>query len=187
MRRCVLITAACAAVVFAAAVDGAAASTVTVTSAGRLDYTASPGETNQLTISPGASLAISDPGANIVVVGPACTGGGVSATCSAATRITVSGGDGDDTLTNDTALPSTMAGDDGNDTLRGGAGNDSLRGGPGFDQIFAGAGDDVVDTRGNVADFVDCGDGTDTVLADQIDRAAINCESVQRPGQPVPG
>jgi Ca2+-binding RTX toxin-like protein len=73
-------------------------------------------------------------------------------------RITISGGDGDDTLTiGKLALPVVFCGGDGNDTLIasgkggilvGGAGNDTLKGGAGKDVIIGGDGADSIDGGG---------------------------------------
>ena len=39
-------------------------------------------------------------------------------------------------------------------------------------------GDDRADTRDGTSEWVDCGTGTDTVVADAVDRVSSNCESV---------
>jgi Ca2+-binding RTX toxin-like protein len=54
------------------------------------------------------------------------------------------GYDGNDTFENDTAIPATAFGDNGNDVLRGGAGNDYLNGGPGDDSLDGRGGDDTL-------------------------------------------
>ncbi len=71
------------------------------------------------------------------------------------------------------------------DRLLGGTGNDTITGNGGGDQLGAGDGDDVVNARDGVVDRVDCGAGTDTVVADAGDSVA-NCESVQLPPLPPP-
>src|SRR5438477_3521001 len=48
-------------------------------------------------------------------------------------RIWITGFRGNDRVVNDTALPSTVLGSGGDDTLRGGSGDDSLAGGAGSD------------------------------------------------------
>lgn len=73
-----------------------------------------------------------------------------------------------------------------NDTLDGGDGNDLIVGGGGNDIVFVGAGNDRVNVRDSRQDTVDCGTGTDTVVADLKDRANANCENVQRPAPPAP-
>ena len=84
---------------------------------------------------------------------------------------------------NDTADGGTgndeLRGEDGNDTLRGGDGNDKIYGGTGADTIDGGAGDDSLDTADGVADKVQCGAGTDAVVADTADELD-GCETVDR-------
>ncbi len=72
----------------------------------------------------------------------------------------------------------------GNDTLRGMGGDDALAGGPGKDVISGGPGSDFVGARDEQVDRIDCGPGTDEVVADTRDEAASNCEKVRRPLQP---
>lgn len=60
-------------------------------------------------------------------------------------------------------------------TLVGGSGNDSINGGPSGDRIEGNEGDDLIDSRDGRYDSVDCGPGTDTILADLTD-SAENCE-----------
>ena len=78
-----------------------------------------------------------------------------------------------------------MAGDDGPNTLRGGAGDDTLAGGGGDDIIDGGtgadtisgdAGDDVILARDGEVDQIACGDGVDSVVADPQDVVAADCE-----------
>ena len=59
--------------------------------------------------------------------------------------------------------------------LGGGAGNDSLVGGASEDRLEGGEGDDTIDARDGRYDSIDCGPGTDTLLADPVD-GAENCE-----------
>ncbi len=154
----------------------------------RVFYTAAPGEVNNLTISLGATdYSLTDPGANITAA-PACVGMGSSVTCSASAiiGITVSAGDQADSITNTTATRSTLSGGDGNDSLAGGSGNDILRGNKGVDTHAGGAGDDFIDARGDRGDVVSCGDGNDTVLADAADSIAPDCETVNRGILPPP-
>jgi Ca2+-binding RTX toxin-like protein len=161
----------------------------------RVFYAAGPGEVNSLTISlAGADYVLADPGATITAA-PACVGMGSSVTCSgtAIIGITVSAGDGADDITNTTATRSTLSGGDGNDSLAGGSANDILRGNKGVDTHAGGAGDDLIDARGDRGDVVSCGDGNDTVLADAADSIALDCETVDRgvvpplpPGPPPP-
>ena len=94
--------------------------------------------------------------------------------------------DGNGTFTN--SIPTTIAGDDGNDVLLGGAGAERLFGGAGVDSIDGnggndvaqlGAGDDVfIWDPGDGSDVVEGQDGTDTMLfngagaAEQVDLSA---------------
>jgi Ca2+-binding RTX toxin-like protein len=165
---------------------GALASTVH-TRVQRVWYTAAPGEVNNLTISlTGTDFRLSDPGATITAM-PACTAFGSAATCSSASirGITVSGGDGTDAVVNTTATRSTLSGGDGNDSLEGGTGEDILRGNQGVDTHTGGLGNDLIDARGDRGDIVSCGDGMDTVRADISDSVALDCETVDR-GVPLP-
>jgi hypothetical protein len=66
------------------------------------------------------------------------------------------GGQGNDTLT----------GNDGPNVLAGGRGLDSISGGGGADTIFANRESDAAD---GVADLIDGGDGTDSVVSDALD------------------
>jgi Ca2+-binding RTX toxin-like protein len=159
----------------------------------RVWYAAGPGEVNNLTISlAGADFSLADPGATITAA-PACVGMGSSITCPATAiiGITVSAGDGADSVTNTTATRSTLSGGNGNDSLAGGSGNDILRGNQGVDTHTGGAGDDLIDARGDRGDVVSCGDGNDTVMGDAADSIALDCETVDRgilpPPPPAPG
>lgn len=77
----------------------------------------------------------------------------------------------------------TLVGSPGPNHLSTGNDDDTLTGGPGADVLSSGAGDDTVDARDGQPDRVDCGEGTDTVLADDIDQVADSCE---RPGTAPP-
>jgi Ca2+-binding RTX toxin-like protein len=167
---------ACALAFFAIGAFGSTANTRIK----RVWYTAAPGETNNLTISlSGSDYTLSDPGAAITGE-PDCTSSGNAATCPAAgiIGITVNAGDGNDTVRNTTSTPATLSGGDGVDLLEGGPGNDTLRGNKGVDTHNGGDGDDFIDSRGDQGDIVNCGPGNDTVRADDSDRVATDCESV---------
>jgi hypothetical protein len=78
---------------------------------------------------------------------------------------------------------------DGADTIRGGPGwdvvdagrgNDTIDPGGGADVVRGGDGDDTVQVRDGLPDVVDCGPGTDTVVADRAD-ALAGCEHVDLP------
>jgi Ca2+-binding RTX toxin-like protein len=152
----------------------------------RVFYAAAPGEVNNLSVSlSGADYLLADSGAT-VDAGPGCSASGNTASCAGVGIIglTVSGGDGADTLTNSTSTASTLSGGDGNDSLEGGSGSDTLRGNQGIDTLSGGAGDDFVDVRGDRGDIVNCGEGDDTVRADGADLVASDCETVDRGGAP---
>ena len=92
---------------------------------------------------------------------------------AAVSRIVFTGGAGNDSFTNLTAIPVRADGGSGNDVLRGGfaadeliggAGNDHLFGKEGNDTINAGAGNDTVDA-GAGSDFVGGGLGDDRLMA----------------------
>jgi Ca2+-binding RTX toxin-like protein len=157
----------------------ASAADVSVTSQHRLVLTDSTGAKNDLTLSgSGASLMVSDTSA------PLAAGTGCSAqsagevTCAGVASITADLGAGDDMFHNNTDIPSSVRGGDGNDTIYGGGGDDSVLGESGVDQIFAGAGNDRINTRGGLADAVDCGPGQDVVAHDAYDHLDASCEEL---------
>jgi len=64
--------------------------------------------------------------------------------------------------------------------IRGGDGPDQINGGAGADTLSGDAGDDMVVAEDGVADTVNCGPGTDSVVADVAD-VLSNCENVTLP------
>lgn len=74
----------------------------------------------------------------------------------------------------------TVLGGAGPDYVDGGSGNDSLNPGGGSDAVHGGEGNDAISVQDGVADVVDCGAGTDSVIADRSD-ALSNCETVSLP------
>jgi len=68
----------------------------------------------------------------------------------------------------------------GTDDLHSGGGNDTVDPGPGADVVRAVRGNDTVGARDGSVDLVDCGDGTDTVVADAVD-VLTGCELVSVP------
>ena len=88
------------------------------------------------------------------------------------------GGAGKDVLKGGTG-GDRLFGNDGNDTLRGGDGKDKLVGGKGKDTFRAGAGKDRVLAADGHEESVDCGSGSDTVVADHKDKLH-HCEHVTR-------
>lgn len=71
------------------------------------------------------------------------------------------------------------------DFVDGGGGDDDLRPGSGHDVVRGGSGADHIVVRDGEPDLVDCGAGTDIVVADHVDRLAA-CEDVTWPA-PVTG
>jgi RTX calcium-binding nonapeptide repeat (4 copies) len=88
------------------------------------------------------------------------------------------GGDGNDVLRGG-AGADEIAGGAGTDTIDGGAGADIVDPGAGKDTVVTGDGDDTITARDGAVDTIDCGPGTDTVIADPAD-VLRNCETVTR-------
>jgi Ca2+-binding RTX toxin-like protein len=134
----------------AAAPDAAlSASVVHPGGAARLDFRASPGEANRLTVTSGVGgLTVTDRGVSGVDASQSdCTlapEDDQTVVCPAAgiTTLELSGGDLDDELINETTLPAQAYGEAGADTVRGGDANERLEGGPGADLVLGGGGDD---------------------------------------------
>jgi RTX calcium-binding nonapeptide repeat (4 copies) len=112
-----------------------------------------------------------------------------SAYCVGASSASIQALDLNDSIQNGSTLPATLDGGTGDDTITGGDpseavlggdGNDVLNAGGGQDRVDGGAGDDRIDARDGLVDVVDCGIGTDTVVADRGD-AVTNCEDVSFP------
>jgi Ca2+-binding RTX toxin-like protein len=127
-------------------------------------------------------LVLADPGA------PPTTGNGSGSESDSLVNVeNVLGGDKRDTLTGSSAANLLDGGYD-DDTLDGRGGNDRLIGGGGGDTVSGGGGDDTLDLDGDGApDSAACGDGTDTVYADDTDVVAADCETVERPSGGNPG
>lgn len=79
----------------------------------------------------------------------------------------------------------TLIGGPADDVLYAGGGNDTVTGGGGADLLSGGDGDDTISARDGVADRIDCGAGTDSVVADAVDVLA-GCETVDQPALPAP-
>lgn len=119
-----------------------------VRSAGILKYDALPGLNDQITVSVvDGFLTVTNP-ASTLTAGAGCTLlSSHEARCQAATStfdISLRSLDGDDSITNATAIPSLIRAGDGNDRLTGGSGDDTLSGGFGSDLLQGGAGSDTV-------------------------------------------
>jgi Ca2+-binding RTX toxin-like protein len=86
-------------------------------------------------------------------------------------RVTISAAGGAD----------TVIGAAGPDWIFGGAGDDELNGGGDRDGLFGDAGDDRLLSDDGTTEPVDCGDGTDTAIADAFDGLTA-CEQIDRGG-----
>jgi hypothetical protein len=192
-RRILLVLAAIAALGALPAAASAATVSVEETSGPAfkeqtLRFVASPGETNQVTVTPAPTLVagsgvlkVVDLGAPLQV-GPGCSGGGlpgVPATCTVhepqatpgnewRAALAVELGDGDDSF-DGSALTTEVAGGweenvnggPGNDTIVTGGGNDTITPGPGNDVVHANGGQDraVADPTPDGNDLLDLGSG----------------------------
>lgn len=83
------------------------------------------------------------------------------------------------------AGPDAITGGGQDDALYGGPGNDAIVGGLGADVLHGGDDNDTINARDGVADRIDCGAGTDSVVADAVDVLA-NCETVDQPAVAAP-
>lgn len=129
----------------------AMASDVSVDSSGELFFRADVGFANAVVFSgDGSAVTVTDPvdpprpGTRCTSVDPA------TVTCTDVTKLEVEARDGNDLVTNDTALTSTIHGRNGDDTLTGGSGADVLRGENN---------NDVLDGRGGSDALIGDGDG----------------------------
>lgn len=93
----------------------------------------------------------------------------------AAAGVFIDGRRGNDTITG-SAFNDLLRGGDGNDLLQGGAGDDTLVGGPGFDTLLGGDGNDRFYISG-YGDWVDGGDGYDTVVVQGSDAVYLDLET----------
>jgi Ca2+-binding RTX toxin-like protein len=122
---------------------------------GVLKYDAPVGADDQITIAANASgFTVTDTTATFSA-GPGCTMVNPhQAQCGASGSLAVRGLDGNDVITNSTALPSRLMGGAGNDRLVGGSGDDILGGEFGADVMQGGAGSDTAsysESAGRVA------------------------------------
>ncbi|MBB5968010.1 calcium-binding protein [Planomonospora venezuelensis] len=108
-----------------------------------------------------------------VAAGPGCTQsiGEVKCPTGGIDRIDVFAGDGRDSITNETNLPSTLSGDNGIDNVNGGSSADNLFGGFGDDKLNGRGGNDrLIGSIGS--DTLDGGADTDRCDGE----AETNCE-----------
>ena len=73
-----------------------------------------------------------------------------------------------------------MAGGSSGDRIAGDAGSDRMDGNSGADRITGNSGNDRITSLDNSRDRVDCGTGSDSVLADRRDVVSRSCERVRR-------
>jgi Ca2+-binding RTX toxin-like protein len=118
-----------------------------VRSAGILRYDTLPGLDDQVTVRVSDGFVVVDNPASTLTAGPGCALVTVhQARCEAAAatfEISVRSLDGDDSVTDATAIPALIRAGDGNDRLTGGSGADTLVGGFGRDTLVGGAGTDT--------------------------------------------
>ncbi|MFI6073333.1 calcium-binding protein [Actinoplanes sp. NPDC051343] len=117
-----------------------------VRSQGVLKYDTLPGFNDQVTVfASDLALVVTNPGSTMTA-GPGCTLVNThQARCDTAFSVSVRSLDGDDTITNATAIASLLRGGDGNDRIFGGTGDDVLVGGFGGDLLQGGPGFDTAD------------------------------------------
>ena len=102
-----------------------------------------------------------------------------TATVAVAMPATVLGGPGSDTLRLG-AGADRLQGDHGNDQVAGGGGSDVVDGGLGYDRLEGGDGDDQMRSADGLADRVSCGPGRDSADADTVDEITGDCEQIDR-------
>lgn len=79
-----------------------------------------------------------------------------------------------------------VLGDGQANVLEGDNGADNLVGGGGIDTLKGGNQNDTLEVRGDgLVDIVQCGDGTDGVIADANENISIDCEGIDLPGTPT--
>jgi Ca2+-binding RTX toxin-like protein len=162
---------------------------VTAVSAGGVLTVTGDNNANTITVSRDLAGNISVNGGAVQIIGSAATvstiqsinvlglGGNdtitIDETGGTMPQATLSGGDGNDTLTGGSGADvllggagnDTLNGKGGNDLLFGGAGNDTLTGGTGSDQVFGEGGNDtMIWNPGDGSDTNEGGDGYDTVV-----------------------
>ena len=152
----------CALLLGALAQPAAAVADATVqVSNGVLSYDAGPGIDNSVSISqPLISYTVVDVNASLQP-GSGCTAVNIhQVTCTGlVTSITADGGDGNDSISNYSATPSTLSGGPGDDGLTGGSSDDMLIGGPGADSFWGGGGFDTASYADETADVTVTLDG----------------------------
>ncbi|MEU9146107.1 hypothetical protein [Streptomyces sp. NPDC048349] len=163
---------------------------------GEVRFAALPGEQNTVTFGPGpgGTLRVTDT-TSTLTAGPGCTQVDIHTvhcgSLATVTRIQASLGNQNDSLVNNTAVPSDVDGGAGEDTLTGGGGNDRLTDPDGWNAstgsstTFDGrGGNDTIVSRNGGFDRILCGGGFDIVVADQAALDTVptgaSCEFVIR-------
>lgn len=122
----------------------------------------------------GSIQVLSSGGAVPIYVNSNFKAGKASVAATQVTKIVVHGWNGEDTIRNDTTLPSEIFGGTNDDTLIGGSAKDTLRGQgdkdkldgrKGVDKLFGGANNDILE-GGEDEDFLNGGEGDDTYYFD---------------------
>jgi hypothetical protein len=161
------------------------------------EFRAGNGETNVANVdgpSPSWGWFAQDGAGNPMTLGPTCQFvpgvWGVGASCrlppEGVDYVAVLLGDGSDHFASMGPITRLLVeGGDGSDRIYGGSYEDVLVGGKGEDWTNGYTRADWVAVRDGEFDEVQCGDGTDSVFADQQDLVAADCEHVDRTG-PVP-
>jgi hypothetical protein len=137
---------------------------------------------------PGSTYTLSvNAGANFVEAGQGCTQYSLyEAWCDVPSQpsgddpahIVAALAGGDDRLRIDVTLATDLAGGPGDDTLTGGDASDRIDGGAGLDTLSGRGGDDTITSRDDVEEKPDCGVGSDTAVADVLDKP-VGCETVR--------
>src|SRR4051794_18018488 len=108
-------------------------------------FRAAPGERNAVAVSTTGAATVVDRGARLAP-GRMCRAlDEQTVRCDVTGPVTLSLGDGDDTLEVSGSAGVDVTGGSGDDTLQGGRGNDRLQGGPGDDDLDGGGGNDALD------------------------------------------
>jgi Ca2+-binding RTX toxin-like protein len=159
-------------------------------------FTAGASEPNRVTLTTsGDRIIVGDTGVASMTMQGSCTAiDPQTASCPATsqTRVTVTGGDLDDVITNSSSVGAELLGGDGHDTLTGSGAADRLDGEAGPDDLDGGPGDDVLSPGPGPpaadADTVTGGDGIDAVsYAARSNAVGVSQDGVANDGAPGEG
>ena len=159
-------------------------------------YQSGAGTIDNVTVAPSfGGVTISEPTSpEGSPVGAGCSVFSATSAYCFATSVSIQTLDLDDTIVNFAWLPATLDAGAGADTITGGAaaetirggdGNDTIKAGTGVDRVESGEGDDKVDVQDGAIDTVDCGGGSDTIVADAND-VLVNCDVAGAAGTGTP-